>query len=179
MVQGNARLSFTPPKTGIDGCLNLRILRIWHSWMGEKLLTCKKFRIGNSRSLKKQFISHAGTAIQSPGANQQPRGGKGKLYRRTMVENSQEYRQKCWATRSSVRSFARSAHSFACCRLLASLAPSTALTRTLALSLCSLPRSWESEFSMSQNDLVLSHSAPPRYGVINKKLFHKSEEKMF
>ena len=26
-------------------------------------------------------------------------------------------------------------------------------------SLCSLPRSWESEFLMSQNDLVLSHSA--------------------
>ena len=31
--------------------------------------------------------------------------------------------------------------------------------RSLARSLCSLPRSWESEFLMSQNDLVLSHSA--------------------
>ena len=30
---------------------------------------------------------------------------------------------------------------------------------SLALSLHSLPRSWESEFFMSQNDLVLSHSA--------------------
>ena len=39
-----------------------------------------------------------------------------------------------------------------------SLAP---LTRLLARSLHSLPRSWESEFLMSQNDLVLSHSASP------------------
>ena len=46
----------------------------------------------------------------------------------TVVDNSQEYRLKYWATRSSVRSFARTAHS------------------------------WESEFLMSQNDLVLSHS---------------------
>ena len=37
-----------------------------------------------------------------------------------------------------------------------SLAPHT---RSLARSLRSLPRSWESEFLMSQNDLVLSHSA--------------------
>ena len=40
----------------------------------------------------------------------------------TMVENSQEYRLKYWATRSFVRSFARTAHSFACSGLLASLA---------------------------------------------------------
>ena len=32
---------------------------------------------------------------------------------RTMVDNSQEYRLKYWATRSSVRLFARTAHSFA------------------------------------------------------------------
>ena len=51
-----------------------------------------------------------------------------------MVENSQEYRLKYWATRSSVRSFA-------CSGLLASLAPSAALTRSLR----SLPRSWDSE----------------------------------
>ena len=75
-----------------------------------------------------------------------------------MVDNSQEYRLKYWATRSSVRSFARTAHLFACSRLLALLAPSAALTRSLARSLCSLPRSWESEFLMSQNDLILSHS---------------------
>ena len=63
----------------------------------------------------------------------------------TMVDNSQEYRLKHWATRSSVRSFTRTANSFACSRLLASLAPSTALTRSLARSLCSFLRSWDSE----------------------------------
>ena len=50
----------------------------------------------------------------------------------TMVENSQEYRLKYWATRSSVRSFARTTLSFACSGLLA---PSAALTRSLARSL--------------------------------------------
>jgi hypothetical protein len=63
----------------------------------------------------------------------------------TVVWNKQESRRKYWATRSSVRSFARTAHSFACSGLLASLAPSAALTRSLARSLRSLPRSWDSE----------------------------------
>ena len=49
--------------------------------------------------------------------------------------------------------FALTAHLFACSKLLA------LLTCSLACSLRSLPRSWESEFLMSQNDLVLSHSA--------------------
>ena len=80
-------------------------------------------------------------------------------HQRTMVWNKQESRRKYWATRSSIRSFARTAHSFACSGLLASLAPSAALTHSLTRSLRSLPRSWESEFLMSQNDLVLSHSA--------------------
>ena len=75
-----------------------------------------------------------------------------------MVWNKQESRRKYWATRSSVRLFARTAHSFACSGLLASLAPSAELTRSLARSLRSLPRSWESESLMSQNDPVLSHS---------------------
>ena len=65
-------------------------------------------------------------------------------YQRTVVWNSQKSRRKYWATRSSVRSFTRTAHSLACSRLLASLAPSAALTRSLARSLRSLPRSWES-----------------------------------
>ena len=56
------------------------------------------------------------------------------------------------------RPFARTAHSFACSGLLASLAPSATLTHLLARSLRSLPRSWESELLMSQNDLILSHS---------------------
>ena len=53
---------------------------------------------------------------------------------RTVVWNKQESRRKYWATRSSVRSLARTAH-FA------------------------HPRLWESELFMSQNYLVLSHSA--------------------
>ena len=63
----------------------------------------------------------------------------------TMVDNSQKLGCKYWATRSSIRSFARTAHSFACSGLLASLTPSAALTRSLARSLRSLPRSWDSE----------------------------------
>ena len=65
-----------------------------------------------------------------------------------------------WSTRPLGCLFARCiAHSLACSGLPASLAPSAALTRSLARSLRSLPRSWKSEFLMSQNDLVLSHSA--------------------
>ena len=60
------------------------------------------------------------------------------IQRDTMVDNSQEYRLKYWATRSSDRSFARTAHLFACSELLASLAPSAALTYSLARSLHSL-----------------------------------------
>ena len=63
----------------------------------------------------------------------------------TLFGNSQEYRLEYWATRSSICSFARTAHLFACSGLLASLAPSAALTRSLARSLRSLPRSWDSE----------------------------------
>ena len=66
----------------------------------------------------------------------------------TVVQNSYESSCKYWATRSSVRLFARTAHSFACSGLLTSLAPSTALTHSLACSLCSLPRSWESKFCL-------------------------------
>ena len=63
------------------------------------------------------------------------------------------------STRPLARPFTRIAHSFACSALRALLARSAALTRSLACSLCSLPRSWECEFLMSHNDLVLSHSA--------------------
>ena len=51
--------------------------------------------------------------------------------RRTMVEISQNSRRMYWATRSSIRSFACTAHSFACYTLLALLARSAALTRSL------------------------------------------------
>ena len=76
----------------------------------------------------------------------------------TVDETRKEHRCKCWTTCSSIRSFARTAHSFTCSGQLASLAPSAALTRSLPRSLRSLPRWWESGFLMSQNDLVLSHS---------------------
>ena len=39
----------------------------------------------------------------------------------TVGQNNREYRLEYWANRSSVRSFARTAHSFACSALLASL----------------------------------------------------------
>ena len=60
-----------------------------------------------------------------------------------MVQISQESRRKYWVTRSSVRSFARTAHSLACSgllALLALLAPSAALTRSLAHFAHSLAR---------------------------------------
>ena len=77
-----------------------------------------------------------------------------------MVENSQEYRLKYWATRSSVRSFARTARLFACSGLLVLLAPSAALTRSLARSLRSLPRSWESELLDGYFVCVFLHFRP-------------------
>ena len=77
----------------------------------------------------------------------------------TVVWIKQEYRLKYWVTRLSVRSFARTSHLFACFALFASLAHSATLTRSLACSIRSLPRSRESELLSSQNDLVLSHSA--------------------
>ena len=40
------------------------------------------------------------------------------------------------------------------------------IVRSLARSLRSLPHSWESEFLMSQNDLVLSHSAVCTWFVV-------------
>ena len=92
----------------------------------------------------------------------------------TMVQISQESRRKYWATRLSVRSFTRTAHLFACSGLLASLTPSAALTRSLARSLRSLPRSWESEFLMSQNDLVLSHSGLTLHYLFFPLLFPSS-----
>ena len=83
-----------------------------------------------------------------------------------VVWNKQESRCKYWAPHSSVHSFTRTAHSFACTALLALLARSAALTHLLARSLHSLPRSWESEFLMSYNDLVFSHSALSRRPIL-------------
>ena len=55
-----------------------------------------------------------------------------------MGQSNQELRLKYWATRSSIRLFARTAHSFACSGLLTLLAPSAALTRSLTHSANSL-----------------------------------------
>ena len=71
----------------------------------------------------------------------------------TMVDDSQEYRLQYWATCSSVRSFARTAHSFACPGLLASLVRSAALTRSLVRS---LPSSWERAYSYEINTSISS-----------------------
>ena len=54
--------------------------------------------------------------------------------RRTVVWKSQGQRCKYWATCLSIRSFARTAHSFACSTLLVSLARSAALIHSLACS---------------------------------------------
>ena len=64
----------------------------------------------------------------------------------SMVQNNRESRLQYWAICSSVCTFANTAHSFACSTLLASQARSAVLTRLLARSLCSLPRSWGSEW---------------------------------
>ena len=57
-----------------------------------------------------------------------------------MVDNSQEYRLKYWATRSSIRSFTRTAHSFACFGLLRSRPPLHSLVCSLAHFAHSLAR---------------------------------------
>ena len=61
----------------------------------------------------------------------------------TMVQNSQKSRLEYWATRSSVRSFARTAHAFACSRLRTphrSRPPLRSLVRSLAHLAHSLAR---------------------------------------
>ena len=68
--------------------------------------------------------------------------------RRTMVQKNQKSR-----SRSSVRSFPRIAHSFACSTLLASLVPSTALTHSFTCSLthsraCGKGNDWMAIFAV-------------------------------
>ena len=80
----------------------------------------------------------------------------------TVGQNNQEPRLKSWATRSSVCSFACTAHSFACSGLLASLAPYAVLARSLARSLLRL---WESFFCMKRarrSHTNTTHCAAPR-----------------
>ena len=81
----------------------------------------------------------------------------------TVVQNSHESRRKYWATRSSVHSFARTAHSSACSTLLAPLCLPAPL-RSFVCSLAHrLPSSWESEWFLVVFFLFCSdnpHSAP-------------------
>ena len=77
-----------------------------------------------------------------------------------MVDNSQEYKLEYWATRSSVWSFARTAHSFACSALLASLARSAALIRSLARSLTRSRAHGKAVFVYEMNASISSHFNP-------------------
>ena len=69
-----------------------------------------------------------------------------RILYRTVGQINEKYRLKHRATRSSICSFARTAHSFTCSTLLASLARTAALICLLAGSLGSLPLSWESKY---------------------------------
>ena len=74
-----------------------------------------------------------------------------------MVQNNQESRRKNWTTRSSLRSFACTAH---CCSApLALLACSAMLICSLACSFTHSLSHGKVNGKMSQNDPVLSHSA--------------------
>ena len=82
----------------------------------------------------------------------------------TMVQNSLKYRLQYWATHLSDRSFVRTTHSFACSGLLASLAPSAALTRwlahSLARSLTSLTPSLMGKWMIRWLFIVFFYSGP-------------------
>ena len=73
----------------------------------------------------------------------------------TVGQNNQEYRLKYWATHSSVYLFTSTAHSFACSALLALLARSAVLTRSLT-SLTDV-NDWMTMLSVFFS--VLDHSA--------------------
>ena len=64
------------------------------------------------------------------------------------VEWRWNWRVEYWAIRSSVRSFAHTAHSFACSALLASFARSAALIHSLAPLTRSLRSSWERDLCL-------------------------------
>ena len=74
----------------------------------------------------------------------------------TVVQNNHESKRKYWATRSSVLSFVRTAHSYSCSVLFASLARSAELT---CLFTRSLALSWESGWLFLLFLSVLDHSA--------------------
>ena len=91
----------------------------------------------------------------------------------TVGQNSQEYRLKYWATRSSLRSFARTAHSFACSTLLTSLTRSAALTRSLARLLTSLTPSLVGHWLVRWLFILcfFFHSGPQCSGELMRKAY--------
>ena len=99
-----------------------------------------------------------------------------------MLQNNQEYRRKRWATRSSVRSFARTAHSFACSALLALLAHSAALIHSLPRSLthslaCGKVNDWIAIFDLFFLFWNLDHSKlglTPRLPLRGLEWFRRS-----
>ena len=108
--------------------------------------------IYSSHSIKYHFFSQISSSSSSFSSSH---------HHHTVVWKSQGSILKHWATRSSIRSFACTAHSFACSFLLALLARSSALIRLLACSFCSLPSSWETVYFKSQFHLVLNFSESP------------------
>ena len=116
--------------------LRLNLLTLKES-RSERTICCHNEKRGGEKK--------ALTSLYMTGAHVwRRRGGRERGRGCTMVQKNKESRSRYWTTCLSVHSFARTAHSFACSGLLASLAPSAALTRSLARSLRSLPRSWES-----------------------------------
>ena len=75
-----------------------------------------------------------------------------------MGQNNQKYRLKYWATRSSVRT----AHSFVCSALFASLAHSAVLTLSLTLLTPPLVGQWMIRWLFIVFFSILYHSVYPR-----------------
>ena len=93
-------------------------------------------------SASSHFVKHATslvTAFLKSKTNVMREDANRTCFYHFTVGQNQEYRLKYRATRSSICSFARTAHSFPFSALLA------ALTHSLARSLRSLPRLWDSE----------------------------------
>ena len=91
------------------------------------LLVDCNFRLRADADLKRPLESSVENEENSEKEKKSIEGDEG-----TVGQNSQDLGRKYWASRSSVHSFARTAHSFAGSALLALLAHSVALTRSLA-----------------------------------------------
>ena len=111
-----------------------------------------------NRSRKEENHLHGGKEAKKTKINCQDHQHGMEGYRNALWSGSNKNRDVC--TGPLARPFARTAHLFACFGLLASLAPSAALTRSLARSLRSLPRSWERGFLYEMNASI-SYSFNP------------------